>query len=104
MDYPRLYYKIYPKIVDVVNEYLETKPMVEEIRQEEMDDMIDEVYEEIVKEYPEIHEDIRERKINAKRHKRKMRVFYGRSKILRDLIAILLISELLRKNRTFYPI
>jgi hypothetical protein len=104
MDYPELYYRTYPKVVNVVEDYLETKPEVEEITQEEMDEMIDEIYMEVVKEYPEIHEDIQERRINTKKYKRQIREFYGRSRIFKDLIAILLISELLRKNRTFYPI
>lgn len=104
MDYPELYYRTYPKVVSTVNKYLETKPEVEEITDEDMDEMVDEVYIEVVKEYPEIHEDPIERRIRSKRFKSQTRIFYGRSRILKDLITILLISELLRKNRTFYPI
>ncbi len=101
MDYPELYYQAYPKVVDVVNRYLETRLEVGDVTQEEMDEMIDEVYIEIAKNYPEVHGDRDEKRLRTKRYKNQQRIFYGRGRILRDSISILLISELLVKNITF---
>lgn len=104
MDYPELYYTTYPKVISEVNLYLEGKSEIEEITPEDIDGMLDNIYVQLANEYPEIHQDIQERKIRSRRYTSQSRAFYGRSKIIRDLISILLISELLRRNRIFYPI
>lgn len=100
-DYPELYYRVYPKIISTVNEYLDEKFSIEEITDEKMNKMVDDIYIKIVRECPEIHEDPYERRY---RGRATQRTFYGRGRIIRDLISIFLISELLRRNQTMYPL
>lgn len=101
-DYPELYYRVYPKVIAAVNEELEENLLREEISQEQLNRMVDKIYVKMVHECPEIHEDPYERR--SRRVRGEQEIFYGRSRIIRDLITILLISELLRRNRSFYPL
>ncbi|CAK7008953.1 hypothetical protein CIW83_12485 [Tissierella sp. P1] len=102
-DYPELYYRIYPKVISAVNEHLDDNCSMEKITREQMEKMVDDIYIKMVHEYPEIHEDPYERKYRG-RVRAEQRPFFGRSRITRDLITILLISELFRRNRSFFPL
>ncbi|WP_313757359.1 hypothetical protein [Tissierella sp.] len=102
-DYPELYYRIYPKVIAAVNEHLDENYSMENITKEQMEKMVDDIYIKMVHECPEIHEDPYERRYRG-RVRAEQRVFYGRSRILRDLITILLISEIFRRNQSFYPL
>lgn len=101
-DYPELYYRIYPKIIATINEELDSNFSIEQISEEQMNKMVDDIYIKMVQECPEIHEDPYERR--SRRVRGEQNVFYGRSRIIRDLITIFLISELLRRNQTLYPL
>lgn len=102
-DYPELYYRIYPKVIDAVNQHLDENCSMEEMTKEQMDKIVDDVYIKMVRECPEIHEDPYERRSRG-RVRAEQGIFYGRSRIIRDLITILLISELFRRNQSFYPL
>ncbi|CCQ97844.1 hypothetical protein CULT_710037 [[Clostridium] ultunense Esp] len=93
-NYPELYYRIYPKAIDSVNRYLEKNGDKRDISKEDMEAMIDEVYEKMVYECPEIDEDPIERR---GRYRVTQRPFYGRRRLVRDIISIILISELIRR-------
>lgn len=103
-DYPELYYRVYPKIIAAVNEHLDNNRSIEQITNEQMTKMVDDIYVKMVRECPEIHQDPHERRYRGSRVEAEQRIFYGRSRIIRDLITIFLISELLRRNQTFYPL
>ena len=96
-NYPELYYRIYPKAIDAVSRYLNNKENQENITEEEMEGMIDEVYEKMVVECPEINEDPVERRGRGGRHRVAQRPFFGRRRLVRDIISIILLSELLRR-------
>lgn len=91
-DYPKLYYRIYPKIINAV----ESMDDLSKLTKKQIENSIGRIYLDMVGEFPEIHEDIYERKHNARRNNQL--IYYGRSKVMMDLIAILLMSELLRIN------
>lgn len=103
-DYPELYYRVYPKIISTINEYLDDEFSIEKITDEEMNKMVDDIYIKMVHECPEIHDDPYERRSRSSRSRSVQGIFYSRGRIVRDLINIFLISELLRRNRTIYPI
>ncbi|NLX60941.1 MAG: hypothetical protein GXZ06_00235 [Tissierellia bacterium] len=94
MNYPELYYRIYPKAIDSINKYLKDKPMPANITEDELSYLVDEVYEKLVYECPEIDEDPVERR---SRFRSLQRQFYGRRRLARDIITIIIISELLRR-------
>src|SRR5690606_42131986 len=96
-DYPELYYRIYPKVIAEIDENLDENYSIENISKEQMDKMVDNIYMKMVKECPEIHEDPYERRYRG-RVRGEQRIFYGRRQIIRDLITILLISELFRRR------
>ncbi|WP_353096475.1 hypothetical protein [Tissierella praeacuta] len=102
-DYPELYYRIYPKVIEAVNEHLDENYSMENITEEQMEKMVDDIYIKMAYECPEIHEDPYERRSRG-RVRAEQRIFYGRSRLIRDLITILLISELFRRNQSFYPL
>lgn len=102
-DYPELYYRVYPKVMAAVDAELNGRNPINEISNEQMDKMVNDVYYDMVEEYPEIHEDPYERRYRG-RVRGEQRIFFGRSRILRDFITVLLISELLRRNQTFFPL
>ncbi|MCF6466786.1 hypothetical protein [Clostridium sp. Cult2] len=93
-NYPELYYRVYPKVIDSVNKYLEKNEYKGNISEEDMEAMIDEVYEKMVYECPELNEDPIERR---GRYRVTQRPFYGRRRLIRDIISIILISELIRR-------
>ncbi|NLJ98658.1 MAG: hypothetical protein GX320_05235 [Tissierellia bacterium] len=95
--YPELYYRIYPKVMDTIGRYLDNNEYMENLTEEDIIRMTDEVYEKMVIECPEIHEDPVERR-GQRRYRKIQRVFYGRRRLVRDIITIILISELLRRR------
>ena len=97
-NYPELYYRIYPKAIDAVSRYMEKNKHSGNISEKDMEDMIDEVYWKMVDECPEIDEDPIERR---GRYRTAQRPFFGRRRLVRDIIAIILISELLRRRNPF---
>lgn len=94
MNYPELYYRIYPKAIDAVNKYLHNNPSVYNITDSDVESLVDEVYEKLAYECPEIDEDPAERR---GRYRSLQRQFYGRRRLARDIITIIVISELLRR-------
>jgi len=102
MNYPELYYRIYPKAIDCIDKYLRNNPQVVDITDEMVENMVDEVYEMLVDECPELDEDPMERRKG--RYRALQRPLYGRRRLARDIIAIIIISELIRRlnPRIFY--
>lgn len=98
MDYPEIYYRVYPKIIQTINTHLGENCSYDNIPKEKMDAMVDEVYGKMVRECPEINQDPSEGRGRG-RARAAQRPFFGRGRITRDLITIFLISELLRRNR-----
>lgn len=99
-NYPELYYRVFPKVIDTLNEFLGNNNNSKEISKEDIEEMIGEVYIKIVRECPEIDVDPGERRGRGTRY-RLQRPFYGRRKLLIDIITIILLSELLRVNKTY---
>ena len=93
-NYPELYYRIYPKVMDTINKYFNKGNRGPNLTEKDIEEMIDQVYEKMVAECPEIDEDPIERR---GRHRATQRPFYGRRRLARDIISIILISELLRR-------
>ncbi|WP_026895106.1 hypothetical protein [Clostridiisalibacter paucivorans] len=101
--YPEIYYQITPKANQCIYRYYPPyMPIYNLPDDEQMDMMVDEVYEGVIKEYPEIDRDPKERRGKSKGVFFQGRQFYGRRRLLRDMISIILLSELL-KRRNYYP-
>ena len=101
IPYPELYYRIYPKVIEVMNQNI--GPNIEKvISQDKLEDMVNEVYEQMIEECPEIGEDPMERRQRSSRYRAVQRPLYGRGRLLRDIISIILISELLRRRNPYY--
>ncbi|NLL81671.1 MAG: hypothetical protein GX231_05095 [Tissierellia bacterium] len=96
-DYPELYYKIYPKLLESLDEHLGPDCSFDSISEVEAQIIVDDVYKKLAKECPEINTDPLDRR--RKGRSNISQTYYGRSRLVRDLISILLISELLRRNR-----
>lgn len=102
--YPDLYYQVYTKVMDVISRHIESLSMKENISDEYLEKMIDEVYIDLVNQYPEIDEDPIERRNRRGRFSKNrvaQRSYYGRKRLLRNLISIILISELLRRGSSY---
>lgn len=97
-DYPDLYYRIYPKILSELEIELDNLNYMDEISEEQMEKIVDNIYYDLLDNYPELSDDPYERKYRGK-VRGGQRPFYGRNRIIRELITILLISELLRRNQ-----
>lgn len=100
-NYPELYYRIYPKAIDTVSRYLNNNDFTGNVTEEDIEVMIDEVYEKMIIECPEINEDPGERRGRRGRYRVAQRPFYGRRRLVRDIISIILLSELLRRINTY---
>lgn len=98
-DYPELYYRIYPKIINAINDHLDPSTPIGDITEENMECMVNDVYSKLIKECPEINEDPVERRYRGRGIRTAQIPFYGRSRIIRDIITVFLISELLRRNQ-----
>ena len=99
-NYPELYYRIYPKAIDAVSGYLNKGEFTDNVTEEDMEKMVDEVYEKMVVECPEINEDPAERRGRG-RYRTAQRPFFGRRRLVRDIISIIIISELLRRTNPY---
>ncbi|WP_416198273.1 MAG: DUF4129 domain-containing protein [Sporanaerobacter sp.] len=100
ISYPELYYRIYPKVMSTISKNVDNLSVAGNVSEDEVDKMVDEVYEQMLAECPEIGEDPMERRQRYSRYKAMQRPYYGRGRIVRDIISIILISELLRRR---YP-
>ncbi|NLV77662.1 MAG: hypothetical protein GX023_11970 [Tissierellia bacterium] len=101
LNYPELYYRIYPKVISTVDSHLKDKESIEDIEDKDMEKMVDEIYQKIVLECPELNEDPVERRGRGPRYRTMQRPFYGRRKLVRDIISIVLLSELLRRTNPY---
>lgn len=101
ISYPELYYRIYPKVIEVMNKDIGLN-VEEVISQDKLEDMVNEVYDLMIEECPEIGEDPMERRQRSPRYRAAQRPLYGRGRLLRDIISIILISELLRRRNPYY--
>ncbi len=95
MMYPHIYYKIYPYVHRVCD--LMDNPYVPYPSQEQIESMVNECYDMCMREMPELEEYAgckvpMNQEVGAQQ-------FVFRRPILRDLIAIILISELFRRRR-----
>ncbi|SCG82377.1 hypothetical protein DW1_0769 [Proteiniborus sp. DW1] len=104
--YPDLYRRLYPKVSDCLERYIREKGEDWEPTDSEIEDMTDEIYDRMKRECPEIDEDLDERKYWMSNVDAMQRPFYGRRRLTRDLIAIILLGSLLsrrrRRRRRFY--
>lgn len=102
IPYPEIYKKVYPKAEDIIMKYYPyDSPMEEMPTAEEMEKMIDEIYEEVIEDYPEIEDDVRERRILS-RGISTQRPYYGRRRLFRNFIGLVLLGSLLNRRR-YYP-
>ena len=96
-DYPELYYRIYPKLLESINEHLGADYSCDEISDQEAQIIVDEVYNKFAKECPEISSDPFDRRRKGK--SKIAQTYYTRSRLVREIISILWIRQLLRRNR-----
>lgn len=73
-----------------------------DVSDEIVEELVDDVYEKLIDECPELDEDPMERRRG--RYRALQRPIYGRRRLARDIIAIIIISELIRRlnPRLFY--
>jgi len=98
--YPEIYYKIYPYVCRICDEM--DDPYVLYPSQTQVEDMINRCYDLCVKEMPEL-EEYAGVKMQEKLDAENLQFERRRMPILRDLIAIILLSELFRRRRRFFP-
>lgn len=98
--YPEIYYKIYPYVCRICDEM--DDPFILYPTQAQIEDMINRCYDLCVKEMPEL-EEYAGAKMHEKLDAESLQLERRRTPILRDLIAIILLSELFRRRRRFYP-
>jgi len=103
VQYPELYYRLYPKVAECVENHMGNMPMDSMPTDAEREQMIDEVYRRMITECPEITEDPDERRdVYTHNISVQQRPFYGRRRLLRDITGILILRELLRRRRPGY--
>ncbi|QIB27249.1 hypothetical protein [Caloranaerobacter azorensis] len=103
-EYPEIYHEVLPKVRECIYRhypysyrvypYPYPYPYLDE---DEVRIMVDEVYEEMIKIYPEIDKDPLENGRTSASRRR-----YGRRRLFKDLIFIILLNELLRGRRHPY--
>ncbi|MFO7154548.1 MAG: hypothetical protein DIU64_006220, partial [Caldicoprobacter oshimai] len=93
--YPEIYYKIYPYVCRICDEM--DDPYVLYPSQTQVEDMINRCYDLCVKEMPEL-EEYAGVKMQEKLDAENLQFERRRMPILRDLIAIILLSELFRRR------
>jgi hypothetical protein len=100
--YPDIYYKIYPyaaQVCDKMDNLYMTYPS-----QQLLENMVDECYDICIKKMPELEEYASKAdEVTVSENEVEEQQVIRRRAILRDLIAIILISELFRRRRRFYP-
>ncbi|WDV46987.1 hypothetical protein PV797_04620 [Clostridiaceae bacterium M8S5] len=100
MQYPEIYYRIHPNVVQCIMRYSSSYDMLNQMPEEDLVEvMIDEIYNEVIREYPEINKDLREQRSVVRTKYAQNRPYYGRKKLLKDIISIILIGELLYRRR-----
>lgn len=98
--YPELYHRLYPKVHDCISRYIREKGEDWEPSDRELEEMTDEIYERMMRECPEIDQDLDERRYGMSSEVDVMqRPFFGRRRIFRDLITIILLGTLLGRRR-----
>lgn len=98
--YPELYHRLYPKVHDCIRRHIREKGEDWEPSKREIDEMTDEIYGRMVRESPEIDQDMDERRFGMVSEIDAMqRPFFGRRRIFRDLITIVLLGTLLGRRR-----
>lgn len=100
LQYPEIYYRIHPNVVQCIMRYSSSYDMLNQLPEEELlDVMVDEIYGDIVKEYPEIDKDMREQRSSFRTNYAQNRPYYGRKKLLKDIISIILLGELVYRMK-----
>ena len=94
--YPDIYYKIYPYVCRVCDEM--DNPYIPYPSHSHIEDMINKCYDMCVKEMPEL-EEYAGAKMKEKQEIENLQLERRRTPILRDLIAIVLLTELFRRRR-----
>ncbi len=97
--YPDLYRRLYPKVNDSIERHIRVKGEDWEPTDREVEDMIDEIYEKMMSECPEIDQDLDERKHSMSSIDAMQRPYYGRRRLTRDLIGIILFGSLIGRRR-----
>ncbi|MFA5523455.1 MAG: hypothetical protein WDA24_03780 [Tissierellales bacterium] len=97
--YPDLYHRLYPKVNDCIERRARERGMDWEPSDREIEEMIDEIYDGMRRESPEIDADIDENKYGASMIDTMQRPYYGRRRLSRDLIGIILLGSLLGRRR-----
>ncbi|AFS77707.1 hypothetical protein Curi_c06340 [Gottschalkia acidurici 9a] len=97
IPYPELYYIIYPKVVQCMEEYFGGYEITHDISQGEIESLIDSVYAKVISECPEIAEDEVEMESYDVNSSIRPRPFFGRRRLLRDIAAIIFFGELFRR-------
>ncbi len=100
--YPELYNRVEPIVNDCINRHINELPAQTLPSNEKLDEMVNEIYDELVEELPELKEDIGERRNRTRSIGMLRRPFYGRGRLARDFIALLLLGSLFRRRRTPY--
>lgn len=98
--FPELYHRLRPHIHECMSRHIKEKGEEWEPNRRELDSMTDEIYERMMREYPEIDQDLDERRFGmASDFDAMQRPFFGRRRLLRDLIAITLLGTFLNRRR-----
>ncbi len=98
--FPELYHRMRPKIHECISRHVKEKGEEWEPNKREMDKMTDEIYEKMIREYPEIDQDMDERRFRMDSEIDAMqRPFFGRRRLFRDLIGITLLGTFLHRRR-----
>ena len=104
IQYPELYQKAYPKVQKCILRYYPPYlPIYKYPNNNQLQTMIDEVYDEMLEEYPEIGEDLKEKKNLSSRNASMQRPYYGRGNIFRSFIWLILLGELAKRRRPYRP-
>ena len=100
MMYPNIYYRLYPYVSSACDKM--DNPYVMYPPQELVEKMVDECYDKCLSEMPDLEEYAKCQSAEASGED-DVEAQKTRTPILRDLIAILLLTELFRKRRHFNP-
>lgn len=98
VPYPELYYAIQSKVQETMTRYFGDYPTSLDISKNEIDSLIDEVYNNMLNEYSEIEDDLDEIEKADHTEQQRLRPFYGRRRLLRDAVSIILIGDLLGRG------
>ena len=102
VPYPELYERLSPMVDECINRHSDELPTYMYPSENKMNEMVNEVYEEMLEQYPEIGQDPGERKYRARNVGSQQRLFFGRGRLARDLIALILLGRLFGRRRYGY--